>query len=241
MSNLYMLRDLKSQRALDDGDDLSDLDFMNKVGPHKTRPIVIDGNIIIDGVRRFMKAQELGWDYIVGVNPATVDEAVEALAANHKKPLTRWVQVADIVLYLRKLNKPRERLMRRKLVGPQPPIRDLMTKALGGLNSSQFEKVCLVLADPVVGPGVRAGITSPATAYATLMKQEKRRGTIENAEEQAEIYGNALRQLRMVNESLRKLGTIQLEPNKALEIRRNFNSARNSLNALLRRLEEAFK
>lgn len=243
MSNLYALRDLRVERALEDGDDLSDLNFMKTVGPHAIPPIVIkmDG-VILDGVRRYEKARKLGWDYLVGVKSRNVEEVSAALAENHTKPLTRWVQVADIVAYLRFLNKERTRAYRRgNITGTRVPIRDLVGSALGGLNPSNHEKVGIVLQHPHLSAKLLAGEISPAGAYNIMLAQQRQRGHVEDPAEQMELYQSALRQLQIVVESLRRMGEITIAPSEATELRKQYKYTRNRLNIVMNRLEEAMK
>lgn len=242
-SHLYMLRDLKGSRGLEEGDDLSDLAFMEEVGPHETTPLVVEGNVIIDGVRRLHKAQQLGWDYVYAFDPKDVYEAAEALALNHSTPLRKWHQVGEIVSYMRRLNQARiaDRRIGKHSPKPWTPVRDLMTRALGGLNSSHFEKVNLVLHDPILGPRIDAGKLSPAGAYAIYMKRNKGRGDIVDHDSQLEIYQRSIRQLHIAAEAVKKVGPNALTREEAVVLQRDFRLARNTLNELFRRLEEAFK
>lgn len=241
--HLYQLRDLKATRALGAGDDLSDLDFMKEVGPHEMNPLVIEGNTIIDGVRRFHKARQLGWDYVYAVRPADIYEATEALALSHTTPLRRWDHVVEIVYYLRRLNKARISYRKRhpKETEPLTPIRELTQVALGGLNPSQFEKAPLIQAgDAKLWQACLDGDATPASAYAAYMKRgQNRYEGISDPKEQLEVYERALRQFHIVTEALKKIGATRLNQEEARKTLNEFKSARNTLNVLLRRLEEA--
>lgn len=245
--HLYMLRDLKATRALEAGDDLSDLDFMKEVGPHEMTPLVIEGNTIIDGVRRFHMAQQLGWDYLYAIRPEDVYEASEALALNHATPLRRWEHVVELVEYLRRMNRIRVTYRRRNPGSTEAlvPLRDLTIKALGGLRPTQFEKAPLVKGgDAMLWQKCLNGEATPASAYATYMKRgtgKNRDGGIVDPVEQLEVYQRSLRQFHMITESLKKIGETTITKENARGILTEFKSARNTLNILLRRLEEAYR
>jgi hypothetical protein len=250
MSKKILIEEIKIDRELKADDDLSDLD--ESALKH---PIVVQGDRLIDGLRRVELAKRLGVVKLPAEDPQTLDEAAEVLGKLHTTPVNKrqgWLRVYELMKYLRPLSVIRGRLFRTqhlsRLNRNEDTVhiglhsRDLIKVALGGVPSSQFEPVVqLIEGGPkeVVLP-VLNGEISPAGGLMRWKRRKKFQGRIKGAQEQEVLIQESTQTIRAATDAIWMLDSdIKIDAERLGELIKGLKKARRNLITVINQLEEA--
>ena len=251
MAKKILIANIKIDRDLESGDDLSDL------GPESLKtPIVVRDDVLIDGLRRITLATKLGIEEISAVDPKTLEEACAALARNHKRHQPSWQRIVEIHPYLAKLTNERLRKIRSeqstgltKFQRWDPnrvrvtPARDLISQAYAGVKPNQWERLIALIAtgrEDLV-QDVIAGKTTPAAAYVkSTDRRSPFRGTVTNAREQYEMLVAAAAAMKATISAVQRIAKpINIKPEQAKPVISDLYKIRATLSTMIHQLEEA--
>lgn len=253
MVKKILIADIKIDRELKPGDDLSDLVWPANLD--EMVPVIIQDYVLIDGLRRIKALEKAGVTEVIAVEPTTLEEAAAALAAAHPVPLDDWERVWQLRQYLHPLIQQRVRQQRIaggtgkkrhdrwdptvKMVG----ARELTHRALGGTKAAQFEKVERVFteADEKLLEKVRSGKLTPAGAY-NLMVRNRRKliGTVQDPTQQGQVLTAGLRQLTTALLVIQKIGEpVTIPVDELATVTKELRKQRGTLSAIIHQLEEA--
>jgi hypothetical protein len=252
MTKKILIEDIKIDRELRNGDDLSDL---SEDTVHQ--PIVVQGDRLIDGLRRVELAKKLGITELEAHDPQTLEEACDVLALQHSRPITDWLRLYELTKYLRTHLAERTKRVRTsntrqlrasRLAGePKPPSvvhsRILFGKALGGTPSSQFISV-VPLFEQAPRELVLEVLSGKVTPHGAMSRSRRRefRGQVTGKEGQLVLLNTAVQNLRNLADSLWMLGSpIEVDPQTVTQIISELRKSRTDITKALKRLEEAIQ
>jgi hypothetical protein len=247
MTKQILISDIKIDRELRDGDDLSDLD-----PSVVSQPIVVQGDRLVDGLRRVELAKKMGLTELEAHDPQTLEEAAEVLALQHKTPLVNWLRVYELMKYLKPLLADRtvrlrakgtSHLKHSKVTKSAPVIhsRILYRKAFGGLPSSQFNAV-IPLFERHDRDAVMDVLNGKITPHGALTRYRRKQfqGRILGEEAQLALLNTTLQNLRNLADSMWMLGTpIEIDTETVTKIIAELRKTRGDLSKAINRLEEA--
>lgn len=248
MIRTILIKDIKINRELRVGDDLSDLD------PEVIKqPIVVRGNVLVDGLRRIELAKRMGVTELEAHDADNLVDMAEALALQHPTPMRDWMRVYQIVKALKPLVDKRLLQIRKtpkNFVGATGspvqggPARPLISKALGGVGPGNFETVVSLIEK---GPKelvhrVLYGNLSPAGAKGYMQRRKEfQGGDITDPEGQLHILESVVQAMRNINETLVKIGPLAVNPEDMLRIKEEMYRNRSKITTAMNQLEEAAK
>lgn len=201
MPKQILIEEIKIDRELKDGDDLSDLD-----AAETWPPIVVNENYeLIDGLRRIRSAERSGLKKIRAHVISTLEEASDALAEQHTTPMKDWDRVYELLHALRPYINARWQRIRanniRRITGkdlePVPsrgPSRPIVTRALGGTSSSHWEIIERIYEGklaPEYLEDVRAGRLTPSGAFNRAHRAPKQGEVTDPQDQQVLITATA--------------------------------------------------
>lgn len=214
MPKQILIEEIKIDRELRDGDDLSDLE-----AAETWLPIVVTENYeLIDGLRRIRSAQKAGATSILAHVASTLEEMSEALAEQHTTPLKDWDRVYELVRDLRPYVNKRWQAIRanniRRITGrpldpkvPSGQSRPYVTKALGGTSAAHWEVIERLYenpTDPDLMELMRAGRLTPSGLFNRLYRVPKQ-GQVTNAEDQLNLIAAVAQSMASAARSLEQL------------------------------------
>lgn len=194
------------------------------------RPLLVDGSIIVDGVRRWNAARELGIKEVPVLVDATFLEAVALVQPARSDEdfrvsyLTRWFDLVPLLDYLIVLGKKHAKKVRgRGYVNGRPQFygwgKALYDEALDlHMDAVRKLRVCLVevqkhIHEPVVQQGLeqmRQGTLGPAGMVSRMAKHFGR-GNIRLAEDQVRAYRAMITNLEANERLIKNLGPTEGE------------------------------
>ena len=248
MTKTILITEIKINRDLRDGDDLSDL------GPTEDwLPVVVNEQFeLIDGLRRIKKAESAGYTLIMAYVVSTLEEASEALAQQHTTPLRNWDRVYQLLIQLRPLMEKRWMRIRQNNIKimagvpkdptvPRGQSRPYITKALGGLSAAHWE-VLERLYDGRLSPEwleeVRSGRLTPSGAVNRALRATKQ-GSVSEAEDQKVLIATASQYMLGAARALEQLEWPLKTPQEELsELIDSIRKARRKITHFLNRQSE---
>jgi hypothetical protein len=250
MSKKILIEEIKIDRELRADDDLSDLD--ESALKH---PIVVQGDRLIDGLRRVELAKRLGMTKLPAEDPQTLDEAAEVLGKLHTSRVSTrqgWLRVYELMKYLQPMSVVRGRMFRSQhltrlnrhedSVSIGSLSREVIKKALGGVPSSQFEAIVRIIEGgprEIVLPILNGELT-PAGGLARWKRRSKFQGRIKGGAEQEVLIQESTQTIRAAVDSLWMLDSnIKIDAERLGELLKGLKMARRNLITLINQLEEA--
>jgi hypothetical protein len=251
MTDMVLISEIKIDRDLREGDDLSDLKPEDLA-----KPIVVttDGRLI-DGLRRIRLLEKMGVPNVPAYQVDTLEEAAEALAEQHPTQLRDWQRVAEIMPFLRAFGERRWLKIRQASIAhnahgktmpadrPQGPARIYLQKAFGGLSPAHYEVAERVLGDDYpeeLKEEVRSGRISPSGAV-NRMHRRGLSGHVTAPAEQEMLIHTTAQSIRSAAMNLEQLGPIRVEATRVKELREHLFKSRTMITTFLNQLEEAVK
>jgi hypothetical protein len=254
MPTKILISDIKIDRDLREGDNLSDLEQLTL-----TRPIVVhsDGRLI-DGLRRVKLAEKLGVTDLPGYRVTTLEEMSKALAEQHTTPVTDWTRVIELLKFLkpaardRWLNIRQSTMEQNRWSGgsqettstrPKGPSRPFINRALGGTSAAHWEVVEKIFntAPPELVALVRAGKLSPSGAL-NRMHRHPKPGSVSEPRDQENLLDSAAQAIQAAARSFDKLDwPLKVEPERLRDLREQIYKGRSKITSFLNQSEEAAK
>lgn len=246
MSKEILIEEIKIDRELKADDDLSDLDESAL-----KQPIVVQGDRLIDGLRRVELAKRLGVTKLPAEDPQSLEEAAEVLGKLHPTPVSAqgWLRVYRLMKYLQPMGVERGRQYRAqhmsRLNRGEPVIRmketsrDLIKHALGGVSSAQFESIVrLVEKAPreIVLP-VLGGEVSPAGGLMRWKRMSQFQGRVKGAEDQEVLIRESTQTIRAAVDSIWMLDNdIKIDAERLGELVKGLRKARRNLMTVINQI-----
>lgn len=248
MLKQILIEEIKIDRELRDGDDLSDLNA-GQTWP----PIVVNENYeLIDGLRRLRRAERNGAKEITAHVFSTLEEASDALAEQHTTPVRDWTRVYELVHALRpyinarwqRLRANNIRRITSRTLEPVPstgPSRPLITRALGGTSAAHWEIVERVY-EGAVSPEfleeVKAGRLTPSGAFNRAHRVPKQ-GDVSAPQDQQAVVTSAAQFLAQAVRALDRLSwPITANPETLAESIDQIRKSRAKITGFLNRQSE---
>lgn len=248
MLRKILIANIKIDRNLRDGDDLSDMDQLVLA-----QPIVVRGDRLIDGLRRVKLAEKLGTPDLPAYDVTTLEEMSEALAKQHPTPLKDWDRVVELLRYLRPAMRERWVSIRQSTINeisgreagtrPKGPSRPLVTTALGGTSSAHWECVEKIWREgsPELIEEVRSGKLSPSGALNRINRLPKT-GNVTDPKDQEVLLEAAAQAIRSAVRSFEKLHRpFTVDRERLRELRDHLYKSRSALTTFINQSEEAVK
>lgn len=251
MAKRILIEDIKIDRELEPGDDLSDLSE-----DHLIDPVVVQGNVLIDGLRRIKLAVSLGIEDILAEEPQTIEEASAVLAWNHRLQRPSWKRILEIHPYMAELIQQRLRRIRSEQAAGRTkfeawdpnrvrvtPSRDLLSAAYGGVKSHQWERLVALSNEGRrdLLEQIFEGAISPAAAYVQARDTRNPfRGSATDATEQWEILNASVQAMRVTITAIRGIATpVTIPAERITSVLPDYYKVRASLSKIIHQLEEA--
>jgi hypothetical protein len=255
MVRKILIKDIKIERELRPGDDLSGL---KKEGfnTHDQAVILYKGKLI-DGLRRIRALEDWNVTTVWANDSSSLEETADLLSKAHPTPVTNWWRVYEITTDLRAIVQDRVRELRAKAQSGKPPhspwdpslrresSRTIITRALGGVGAAQWEKLVRIIetGEQTMVDRVMRGELTPAAAYSRLERKRKARlGDVKTPAEQIHLLDKVAQQLRIASTLLQKVSyPVQLNPEDSSRLAADLRKHRAMLAPVIRQLEEAAK
>lgn len=248
------ISDIKIDRELRDGDDLSDL---NRADLKKPIVVLKDGTLV-DGLRRIRKAQQKKWETIPAYVVSELEDACEALAIQHPSAVTNWPRMWEIYSILHPLLVERAKIIRRyvntisgnysqSLPGQLPPkpktsgtSRDMMHKAFGGIGQYHFEALARLnkYGSRQLWDQVMANQITPGAAWSRHRKT-RNVGEVTKAEDQRALLESMTSTLRAAAQTLLRMGPSTLDREELQSYLLHLYRTRSIISRFMNQLEEA--
>lgn len=257
MSETILIESIKTDRKLDDGEDVKDL--ANLIAGFGLKvPVLLDHNhILIDGLRRIEAMKVLGETTVPAIVAETYEEAISNLMQAHKGrssvgPRRTW----EITESIHELMQERmARIKREKMLGlpreerykrPYPTrSRVLLSDALNDHNTAKYAQVfrTATSGDQHAREVCRALEIGELTVNQALHRLATRskmiRGDVKLLSEQRNLLRGATRNLSGLVKGLKKLGAPILLPKAELdEIVKELKIHRADLVSMIRQIEK---
>lgn len=250
MLKQILIEEIKIDRELREGDDLSDLNA-GQTQP----PIVVNENYeLIDGLRRIRQAEGNGASKITAYVVSSLEEVADALAEQHTTPVRDWTRVYELVRAIHPYVTKRWLSIRRnnirKATGREPaplpsygPSRPLVIRALGGTSSSQWEVVERCFEGgipPEMLEEVKAGRLTPSGAFNRAHRQSKQgEGDVTNPLDQQALVASVAQFMVQAVRALDRLSwPISANPQDLAESIEQIRKSRTKITSFLNRQSE---
>jgi hypothetical protein len=251
MTNKILISDIKIDREIPSDLQLDDLDRNDL-----KQPIVLQGTLLVDGLRRIEKAKQLGITELPFVDPQTIEELAEALAKAHPTPVKNWLRVYQLMKHLNRQIAKRGKRYRathmtrinKERFGHEAPeelkietARELVKRALGGIPSAQSESIVRVIegAPKHIVLAILNGEVTPAGALMRWNRTKRFQGRVTGEAEQETFIREATQTIRAATDSLWMLGDINIKADRFETLLKGLKLARRGLATMINQLEEA--
>lgn len=245
MAKMILISDIKIDRELREHYPVSvdELDL--------SQPIVVQGDRLIDGLRRVEKARALGITELPAEDPQDLREACEVLARLHPTPLKDWLRVYQLMKYLSPLVAVWSKKVRRehldRIAKKQPTshnpvkVRDLLVKAFGGVRPGNYEAIIkLVEHGPEdIVEAVLRGELSPSGGKQRAQRRNRFQGRVTGKTEQETLIKEVNQTIRTAVDTIWMLGPINIDKDRYNELLKELRINRRNIATVINQLEEA--
>lgn len=252
MTERVLIESIKTDRQLSPDDNLDELATNLRDKGQRVPVLLLDGNILVDGLRRLTALQKLGHTTVQAVVATTLEEAVEVLAKTTKTTKMSYRRTWEIRFLLNDLMVERAVRNRGARVGlkrgqpmpggPSEKVRYLWQRAFNEAHLDNKIWPTYRSGREDLIEGIESGRIAPSKALTILRDKRPLRGDVHDRSGQARILKGATRTLSGTVKALEKLGwPLVIDPVEMAPTLAELKKYRSMLFRVVRLLEEAVK